>query len=196
MLDRRLQLRYVPRQPIAVAVQINGMTLAAQLADISQSGCLLALPLEGSEHLPPDAALRAVWTLAGKAAEEIDGRLTHLSPIRCQRGAGVRFEASQRTVVERLLLTGEAGAVAVRRGPEGGVLSVVGHLGFHMNRAFLHPIRAGLARCIDLNRCLAIDSAGLGLLRIAVDHGASIRGARGRVKELLQIAQIVQAAAA
>lgn len=120
------------------------------------------------------------------------GRITHVSPVRCSRGAGVRFQEPQSAVVERLVKGGEAGAVVIRQASGGNVLNVVGHLGFHMNRSFLHPIRNKSVNIIDLGRCDGIDSAGLGLLRIAMDHRVKVFGARGRVKDLLQIAQIPQ----
>ena len=172
--------------------------MTAHLADLSSTGCLLALPLEGSERLPAGSPLHATWTVDGESAGEIglDGLITHVSPLRCLRGAGMRFGQSQQALVDRLVRGSDAGAISVRASAQGETLSVVGHFGFHMNRAFLYPIRQKRARLVDLSRCTAIDSAGLGLLRIAIDHGVRICGARGRVKQLMEITQIVEAAAA
>lgn len=190
--ERRLQIRYIPRQPIPVALKFHGVEIVGQLADVSSTGCLVVLPTEHAGRIADGAPLTATLTLDGAEDNEItlDGHVTHISAVRCERGAGVRFEQAQRAAIEQLVRGGEAGAVTIRRSEKGAILGVVGQLGFHMNRSFLHPIRTGTITAIDLGRCDGIDSAGLGLLRIAADHQVKVFGARGRVRDLLQIAQI------
>lgn len=193
--ERRLQIRYIPRQPIPVSLKFRSLEVEGQLADVSHGGCLVVLPAHLNARIEDGVPLTATLTLAGAGAPAIslEGRVTHVSAVRCDRGAGVRFDQSQREAIDRLVRGGEAGAVTVRQGEKGSILGVVGQLGFHMNRSFLRPIRCGGIVAVDMARCETVDSAGLGLLRIAADHGVRIFGARGRVRELLQIARIEEA---
>lgn len=190
MIEKRSQPRYLPRNPLPVVLQVGGRLVQGQLGDISTRGCLVLLPLAERQRCTQ------AQTLMGEIDTELcdgpwEGGITHHSAIRCHHGVGVRFTQPRSDFVNALLTHRHVGGLQVRTWQQKARASIIGHLGFHMNRPLLPLVRQGRLTLIDMSACTEIDSAGIGLLAIARDNDIEISDARGAIRDLLKLANLV-----
>lgn len=190
MIEKRSQPRYLPRQPIPVVLQVGGKLVQGQLGDISARGCLLLLPLVERPRYSQARTLMGEIDIS-QCDGHWEGEVTHHSAVRCHHGMGVRFAQSKSEIIEKLLASDGAGGLRVRSWQDTTQAEIIGHLGFHMNRQFLALVRQGRLTRVDLSACTGVDSAGIGLLAIARDKAIEIGGARGSIRELLSLANLV-----
>lgn len=130
---------------------------------------------------------------------ELRGEVVHCSHFRRGFGAGLALTspgAGGRIDASLAEMAGhpEAGGLRLERGEQGIILRVVGKLSFFTSRDCLSLVRRHSICRIDLTECRGIDSSGLGMLCLARDQRIAIVGARGIVKQMLDLARIPEAA--
>ncbi|HEY6896243.1 MAG TPA: PilZ domain-containing protein [Rhodocyclaceae bacterium] len=193
MHEKRKSVRYLPRSHLVVTLSTGGRSLDCQLGDLSASGCMVVLSAEDEARLQPQVRLTAELRLPDGPALW-SGRVTRLAPWGTQQGAGVVFDQECTELIERLMACDAAGALRLGGRADETCAEVSGHLGFAMHRCFFHLLRSGGIAAVSLRQCTSLDSAGIGLLKIAHEAGVPLLDARGAVRDLLVAAGILRPA--
>jgi hypothetical protein len=194
MHEKRKSVRYLPRRHLEVNLSAGNASLSCQLGDLSASGCMLVLAAADEARLRPQALLTAELLLPDGPALW-SGRVTRLSAWGTQQGAGVVFDQECAALIERLAACDAVGALRLSGRVDQTCAEVSGHLGFSMHRSFFHLLRSGNVAAVSLRHCTSLDSAGIGLLKIAHEAGLPLLEARGAVRDLLTAARILSPAA-
>lgn len=198
MPEKRRTVRYRVGSGSSIAVLQSGESLTFPLLDVSTGGLMVTLE-EGQQRLLP-VGQQIVFELNRPAGcVEMRGEVVHCSHFRRGYGVGLAFTSPGAggridAALGELVGHSEAGGLRLERGAQGIVLRVVGKLSFFTSRDCLSLIRRHAICRIDLTECRGIDSSGLGTLCLARDQRIAIVGARGIVKQMLEMARIPEAA--
>ena len=208
MLERRQQTRFHPGSSLSASLNVDSTasptnalpadaepgSLQGRVEDVSSRGFKMQLPQHLCRHLSIGQEVSGHLHGAGDA-HAWHGNITHLQPRSGGMSIGIALQTSHgssplKDTVDQVARDPKTGAISLRRQEKQVFLDVIGHLSLALSRDFLHLVRSGSLTGINLTQCKGMDSAGLGMLCIAVDAHIPLLNATGIVKELLEVARI------
>lgn len=194
-LSATLKLEPVPQRTGAMAPSVNSADpTRGRVEDVSSRGFKLILAEHLCQHLRQGQIISGILHMEG-GDKAWQGNITHLHARSGGMSIGVALQSGDSTnplkeTVEQVVRDPKTGGISLRRQGDRILLDVIGHLSLALSRDFLHLIRSGTLNAINLNQCKGMDSAGLGMLCIAVDARIPLINANGIVRDLLEVARI------